>query len=476
MKIYNKLILFFATVVLITSCGDEFLNPIPTSSVVATEFFSTDEEILAGIFGIYDAIQGVNENTTTNINQVNRGIQFEYLVTEMRSDNARSETTEGSKADFHRYIVDPNNIEAEDYYASMYEVIFRANNVLNFVDVANPDNIASYSAEARFLRAYAYFNLVRLYGDVPLVTSVILPTDESAFLRVPVAEVYAQIVSDLEEAASVLSDGGPKVRASKSAAEALLAKVYLSQPSPDYLAAQTLCETIIASQQFMLQDSFRDIFYNERNSELIWIVEYISGNALESQGFSAEFNFETGRQDGLNVPEPDLLSAFDQNGGLRTMHTFGTGTNNRTENIKFLPDGFGIDDDYGPNSRSAGNDWIFIRYADVLLMHAEAILAGSQLTSSSNALESVNLVRARAGLDPLTESLSAEALLLERRVELAFENQRFFDLQRFGVINNTLQAYSDDAGYIFNLNQLLLPIPAREINLSRGVMSQNPGY
>ncbi|MEM6726391.1 MAG: RagB/SusD family nutrient uptake outer membrane protein, partial [Bacteroidota bacterium] len=156
--------------------------------------------------------------------------------------------------------------------------------------------------------------------------------------------------------------------------------------------------------------------------------------------------------------------------------TYALASNSQFECAKYYPDGFDGSQDYGPNSRTAGNDWIILRYADVLLMHAEAILAGGQSTTSSNALASVNAVRTRAGLDDLTGTLTAEDLLLERRVELAFENHRFFDLFRFGQAATVISAYAAESGYDYNINQLLLPIPAREVNLSRGLMTQNPGY
>jgi len=181
------------------SCDDDFLNPLPDSAIVVESFFATDADVLAGLIGVYDAVQGVNDLTESNINNFNRGLQFEYMVSEMRSDNTRTKTLEGTKADFHRYRVDPTNTESEDFYQSMYDVIFRANNVLNYIEVADAANQATYAAEAKFLRALAYFKLVQLYGDVPLVTSIVGPTeDELLFTRRPVEEVYNQIVLDFQ--------------------------------------------------------------------------------------------------------------------------------------------------------------------------------------------------------------------------------------------------------------------------------------
>ena len=180
----------------------------------------------------------------------------------MRSDNTRTATLEGSRADFHRYRVDANNVQSEDYYQSMYEIIFRANNVLNFIDVADEANQAFYEAEARFLRAYAHFNLVRLYGPVPLVTQVAGPEEnEILFTRVPENEIFAQIVLDLEFGVANL-DNRFKSRASKAGAQALLAKVFLTQENRNYAGAQQLCEDIINGGEFALESDFTDVFYN----------------------------------------------------------------------------------------------------------------------------------------------------------------------------------------------------------------------
>ena len=481
---YFKYITFTMLGLLSVSCEDEFLNPLPDSAIVVDAFFQSDDDVLAGIIGIYDALQGVNVNTESNTTQVNRGIQFEFMVTEMRSDNTRTATLEGSRADFHRYRVDALNVQSEDYYQSMYEIIFRANNVLNYIDVANESNQAAYTAEAKFLRALAYFNLVRLYGPVPLVTDVVGPTEnELLFTRIPEEQVYQQIIADLQEGVANL-DNSFKSRASKAAAQGLLAKVYMSQPSPDYPAAQQLLEAIINGGEFSLEDNFRDVFYDELNDEILFAVQYEFGNVQESQGFSAEFTatVRQGRQDGLNLVNDNLVADFIQYGGNRTAVSYVTFPS-WTEVTKYLPEGSDVSvfpPTYGQSSGFAGNDVIILRYADVLLMHAEAIMAGGEQTSDGSAIESYMQVRARAGFDPSADrpsALTKAALLVERRVELAFENQRFFDLLRFGVADAVLGAHAAENGYTdYDTRKLLLPIPAREINLSGGTLTQNPGY
>lgn len=474
-----KYLIFTILVSLISCDTEEFLNPLPDSVVAIDGFFQTDADVLAGVIGIYDALQGVNDFTDSNESRVNRGVQFEHLLTEHRTDNTRNATTEGSKADFHRYLVNANNVETEDYYASMYEVIFRANNILNFIDIADPSNQAKYTAEAKFCRAYAYFKLVRLFGDVPLVTSVVAPGDkETPFIRTSEAEVYAQIVADLQEAINVL-DNSSKVRASRAAAQGILAKVYLSQSSPNYSGAQQLCEAIINSGEFSLENNFSDVFYSELNNEIIFAIQYEEGNPLESQGFSAEFTsaVRAGAEDGQNILEQNLIDDFAAAGGNRTAVSYVTiGLSN--EVAKFFPNGFDstAEPSYGINARDAGNDYIALRYADVLLMHVEAIMAGGNAASSSAALSSFQAVRDRAGLTTPVTNITQDDLLLERRVELAFENQRFFDLLRFGVAEGVLGTFAANNDYVFDARDLLLPIPASEINLSGGLLTQNPGY
>jgi len=476
-----KYIIFAVTVSVFVSCDtEEFLNPLPDTAVAVDGFFQSDADVLSGVYGIYDALQGVNSNTESNIGDFNRGVQFEHLLTEHRTDNTRNATLEGSKADFHRYVVNANNVESEDYYASMYEVVFRANNILDFVDVADEGNQARYTAEAKFLRAYAYFKLVRMFGAVPLVTSVVGPTDnEALFTRIPEAQVYDQIIADLEEAVTVL-DNSSKSRASKAAAQGILAKVYLSLDSPDYSAAQQLCESIVNSGSFSLESNFHDVFYSELNDEIIFAVQYQTGNSSESQSFSSEFTSSTraGSEDGQNIVNENLVLDFAAYGGNRTAESYITfGTSN--EVIKFLPEGSDITTtppSYGSSARDAGNDYIALRYADVLLMHVEAIMAGGASTTSSAAIASFQAVRDRAGLTATVSTITKEDLLVERRVELAFENQRWFDLLRFGVAESVLSAHSAEMGYVFDARKLLLPIPAREINISGGLLTQNPGY
>jgi hypothetical protein len=236
--------------------------------------------------------------------------------------------------------------------------------------------------------------------------------------------------------------------------------------------------------EFSLEENFNDVFYDELNDEILFAVQYELGNTLESQSFSSEFTatVRQGREDGHNMVNDNLVAVFNAIGGNRTATSFwNTGT--WIEVAKFLPEGSDITvspPTYGSSPRDAGNDVIVLRYADVLLMHAESILAGGASTNDGSAIDSYMAVRVRAGFDASADrpsTLTKETLLDERRVELAFENQRFYDLLRFGVADPVLSAHAAEMGYSdYNVRQLLLPIPAREINLSDGLLTQNPGY
>lgn len=471
-----KILAILSIVLCVSSCGTDFLEPAPTAAISGSTFYSNDAELEAAVINMYDGIQGINASEDSD-SDLNHAIQIEFFLTEMRSDNTRTKSSEGEPAQFENFTVRATNGIVADYYTSFYNVIFRANIVLENLDAASEANAAKFEAEAKFVRAYANFNLVRLFGDIPLIDRVVAPLEtEIQFTRVAKSTVYDLIISDLSFAAGEL-DNTYKTRASKAAAQALLAKVYLTLGN--YTEAQGLLEAVMGSG-FTLQSNFKDVFYNEENSEIIFAIGFLPDNANDSQNFSAEWLNSIGRSSGVNYVTPEARAALDALGGDRTMFSYRQDQRQLTEYqvVKYLPDGdasLGIAPT-SVNPTSAGNDWIVLRYADVLLMHVEAIMAGASFTTNSQAIASFQKVRNRAGLtDPVT-SISKQELLNERRVELAFENHRIFDLIRFGVAQEVLSAFSEANDYSFSATDLLLPIPQREVNLSKGLLSQNPGY
>jgi len=474
-----KTILIVLVTFMSISCEDTFLSPDLTTGINADNYFSNDTEIESGVLNIYDGVQGVNALQITN-NDLNHGVQVEFYVTEMRSDNTETKSNEGEAAQFEFFNIESTNGIVADYYRSYYNVVFRANLVLDNLSNASAAKAITYEGEAKFLRAYAYFNLVRLFGDIPYVDKLISPLDtQTAFTRVATTQIYDLIVTDLQTAVANLTDGGPNDRASKAAAEGLLAKVYLTLGR--YSEAQTLLESVMdPARGFGLQTNFKDIFYNEGNNEVLFAIGYLPDTRNDSQNFSTEWLNAVGRTSGVNYATLDAKTALDTYGGNRTAFSYREDQSQagKYQVVKYLPDG---DANLGiaptsSDSRSAGNDWIVLRYADILLMHVEAIMAGGASTTSSNAIASFQQVRARAGLTTPVTSITADELLLERRVELAFENQRFFDLLRFGKANDVFTAYSAANGLGYTSTDLLLPIPQIEIGLSNGLLSQNPGY
>ncbi|MDT7831465.1 RagB/SusD family nutrient uptake outer membrane protein [Flavobacteriaceae bacterium S356] len=475
----TKILILLLTMVCFMSCEKTFLSPDLETGINGESYYANDGEIETGVLNIYDGIQGVNALKITN-NNLNHAIQVEFYVTEMRSDNTRTKSSEGEAAQFESFTIESTNGIVADYYRSYYNVIYRANLVLANLGAASPEKAIEFEAEAKFLRAYAYFNLVRLYGDIPLVDRIIPPLDtETAFTRVSSATIYELIVSDLETAVTGLGDAGPKDRASKAAAQGLLARVFLTLGR--YGEAQGLCEDIMSpGRGFSLESDFKNIFYNEGNDEVIFAIGFLPDSNDDSQNFSAEWLNAVGRTSGVNYVTADARASLDANGGNRTILSYreDSGQAGQYQVVKYLPNGdvsLGIPVT-SPDPTSAGNDWIVLRYADVLLMHVEAIMAGGPSTTSSNALASFQMVRDRAGLTTAVTSITKEELLEERRVELAFENQRFFDLVRFGMAQDILSAFSTANNLGYSATDLLLPIPQVEIGLSNGLLTQNPGY
>ena len=455
----------------------------PVSAVTTDSFFSNDDEVLAGVINIYDAIQGENFLERDNADPNKPGVQVEYLMAEILSDNTKTRSGSTIGFQFETFTVDPQNAGIVSYYRGLYNIIFNANLVLENLANASDDNRAGYEGEARFVRAYAYFNLVRFYGDVPLIDEVIDGAEvttkkEKLFTRVDQNIIYDFIIADLQFAIDAL-DNTYRTRASKAAAQGYLAKVYLTLGT-DYLAAQNLLQEIIDSNDYSLEPNFLDIFYNESNNETIFAVGYQGGTPLDSQAFSAEWLNAVGRSTGVNYLTDEMVAAFEQFGGNRGEFSFrdAPGDPGLFQVVKYLPE---EDSDIGIPStttdpRQAGNDWIVLRYADILLLHVEAILAGGDETSSAAAINSFQQVRDRAGLtDPVT-TITKEDLLNERRVELAFENHRFLDLKRLGVAQEVLSAFSSANSLQFNATDLLLPIPSAEIGISNGLLEQNLGY
>lgn len=446
-----KSILFLSGILLFVGCNDA-LNLEPISAVKGDNFYTNSDEVESAVIAIYDGLQAVPLR--------------EFAMTEMRSDNTKTKSSEGEWAQFEEFDVQPTNQAISGYWIANYNVIFRANRVLENLDVVINETLKNqFEGEAKFARALAHFNLVRAFGNVPLVDKVVGEDETEYFDNDTPETVFAAIETDLNDAAAILPRSIAFGRASQGAANGMLAKVKLTLG--DYSGAEALLSAIVSSNDYALQDEYRDVFFNEGNEEILFAIPYTDDDLFESQDFSFEMTLG-GQVSGLNFITTDLATAFSQAGEERLdvlVNPLST-----TESGKFLT--------RSTDARLCGNDWIVLRHADVLLMQSEAILAGADSTMSVVAIDAYNAVRTRAGMSIIEEEgvLTKDLLLAERRIELAFENHRLYDLIRFGKANDVLFDFATANGTLFRPTDLILPIPQAQINVSQGFLVQNPGY
>ncbi|RME01422.1 MAG: RagB/SusD family nutrient uptake outer membrane protein, partial [Bacteroidetes bacterium] len=350
--------------ILLAGCDPDRLDLAPPSAIGENGFYTNTAEIEGAVIAIYDGLQQVPLR--------------EFALTEMRSDNARTKSREGDWAQFEFFDVKPTNLAVGLYWTANYNVIFRANRVLEHLDVVtDAAKRAQFEGEAKFARALAHFNLVRAYGDVPIVDRVIIQTDEDYFDRDPADNVLAFIEEDLSAAASLLPSRGnmPDGRATKGAAEGMLAKVKLTRG--DYSGAEALLSKLITDPDYALVDDYHDVFYSEMNSEIIFAIPYLDDDTNESQDFSFEMT-AGGVASGLNYLTDDFLAALDPADTER----------NAVLSNPLVPQETAKWITQSNDARLCGNDWIVLRLADVYLMHAEAIMAGAASTTNAAAIAS----------------------------------------------------------------------------------------
>jgi len=460
-----------------TSCSIDDLSPSnPNESV-----FASAESL---VIGTYDAYQKIPAN--------------EYLITELRSDNMDSDSGDGDLGNIQSYRITADMGEAADYWTNNYSVILNANKVLQLV--SDGEEVADqFIGEAYFMRALSHFNLVRNFLNIPYVDEVMDETTEVTnldFAQQTPEETYEDIIADFLLAKEYLGTYSEKNRANAGAASAFLAKAYMSQPVPDYALAKAELDLLVVDDNtygYALEESYTDIIQsgnsNELNNEILFAITYDGSTAVTSgvrfedqvegdaQGFSYAMS-KNGRAGGM-VYTDDLLNHFldPTVEPVRGSNPLGTSPVYRYEATegKYFGNKY-----YDGTDDTSEIDFVVLRYADVLLLHAEAIMAGAEFTDDLDAIASYNMVRNRAGVEELatdgTAILSKEDLLLERRLELSFENHRIYDLNRFGMTTSVLTEFSNNYGYNFESHHAYLPIPQREIDLTQGFYVQNDGY
>lgn len=483
MKNIKILILVLCGVIILHSCSD-FLDLEPVSSSTTGNAFKKAEDIEAALVGCYQTLYSEYY------------IWDNILLGDVRSDNCYA----GPPADVDIYAYDvltyePSNVRLFYNWRDLFGGVSRANLVLlkiEEVEGLDASRKEEITGEAKFLRSLYYFDLVKLFGGVPLMeTTGSADPNEIQIPRNTEQEVYNFIISDLEDAISKLSDNTDEEgRATKGAANALLAKVWAQSPTRDYAKVVQYCDAVINSPAgYRLTNTYEELFNgnNYNNSESIFEVQHIGGTPQGNWGPQL-FLPPSISGDGWRkyaTPSVNLINEF----------------NNKTDNIRlnasvlFEVPGW-IDEYWSPLGSEAipfvykqkhadgwnsGDQFYIIRLADILLLKAEAL---AKLGQGDRGRALLNQVRLRAGLaaTTATDNQLDDAILNERRLELAFEAQRWYDLVRnnkvIEVMNN-LQERDRISGANTNYNMTehkkILPIPLLEIDRNPA-LEQNPGY
>jgi hypothetical protein len=505
--------------ILLASCSKD-LNQIPISSATTLTFYQQPSDFIQAVNATYNSLRGYPDRA--------------LFLSEIRSDNIYPTNDVGRDPDpINNFApgIAPN-VYVEEAWIANYAGIFRANTVLeqivkNGSFINNPALATRLTAEARFLRAFFYFDLVKYYGKVPIIDHTVTALEANAISRSSVADVYALIIADLQFAIANLPANyggayplyGPTDvgRATKYAAEATLAKVYMTRSGPTYgiegpglglsewNLALPLLQDIISSGQFVFNPTLytfpvptTGIFsYSNQspntNKEAIFDVMYITGvspvqgatfpwQLVPQNFFNAYGNSLSNGALGTPSVSNDLINSFAATDTRKaaTFHTTPYTYTGSTETKPFFRKY--LDTTRVPTTSRF--DWAInfmaIRYTDILMLKAECILHGAPGTQS-DVDGIVNQVRARAGQAAIS-NVTLPQLFDERRKEFAGEGLRWFDLQRSGnllTIMNAWIATEDAALHKINTvtaNHIIYPVPQTQIDAAPGLYIQNPGY
>ena len=482
---------------LFISCEDD-LDQKPISDIGANNFYSNTDDFENAINGTYSSLS-IYPN-------------MQFYLSEMRSDNMYGVTATGVRPYEQINNFDLNlspNEQVRDNWDNDYKGIFRANTVLERLNAeAVPEEATRnrMEGEAKFLRAFFFFDLVRFYGKVPLIDRAYTPEETLEIGRSPVPEVYDLILADLQDAIDLLPenyDNNFKGKATSWSAKALLGLVYLTRSGPtygiegpgldsgEYAEALSLFNDIINNGPFGFVDDYSEIFSytNEGNPEIVFDVQYMSGGlgvGGEYQSLTVPNGYLTVNNVGFPNGEDrkqvstDLIEEYPTE-DVRDEFNILEGYEDANGN--FNPSPFYvkyIDLNYAGQDRfDWGLNYPVIRYTDILMMKAEAILMGGS-GSQADVVTYVNMVRDRAGLAPVS-SVDIDVLLEEKRREFACESKRWFDLIRTGKVVETINDWIpvediQDRMNLMDENQIIYPVPSKQITVKEGLYQQNPGY
>ncbi|MFB9056813.1 RagB/SusD family nutrient uptake outer membrane protein [Mariniflexile ostreae] len=468
------------------SCSDDYLEEVDRYSIDSESYFNSETDYYNALIGAYDLLQASYLNV---------------IMGEIASDNTvaggESATDVVSWQQIDKMIHTPVNSELRKLWEWMYAGVNRTNFILEFQDKTDFEGKEIILGEARFLRAYYYFELVKWFGPVPLKETRFVLGDETSIPRAPVADVYALIEADLNYAITNLNYAAPQVgRATKGSAQALLGKAYLYQNK--FSEAANVLDNLIANGPYDLVSDYDMIFEKagENGIESVFEIQYSDAKGASfdclqcsegniAVGFNGIRNysgpfFDSGFS--FNVPTKEVVDAFEI-GDLRkdvaildieawaTAHnvTYAEGNEHTGYyNRKYIARQGDLNT--GDQNLTNPNNYRAIRFADVLLMAAEAYNRGD--ISDTKAQQYLNRVRARAFGAPnditSTGAVLTDAIANERRVELVGEGHRFFDLVRTGR-GLEIEGFTTGKNEVF-------PIPVEEIQFSNGNWEQNPNY
>lgn len=477
------------------SCNEDLIDINPLTNNTANSFYADENQMNQAVMAVYNAYMPIP-------------VSSNWYLSEVRSDNTLEINGGGAQrdwADIGFFTATSQTGAFATAWTNLYSVVYRANLVLaNGVKFEGSAKVNQYQAEARYFRALAFFDLVRFWGDVPLVIRPLSIAEAKAMPRTAKADVYKQIVEDLVFASTNLPDvyaTADKGRATKYAAKSILGRVYLTmagyplkQTDKLALAKKELADVIAKeSAYFTFPTNYRDLFtVAGENKSNPFEVQYLSGGVGLGSSVPGVQAFQYPSQwsaftpiDGFDgQPEPTLLSSYAST-DVRKAATLDSGyveiktgaSSNRIQFTKFLEKGYaGM-----INNRDYPTNFPVIRYNDVLLMYAEILNEESGPTAEAVAI--LNRIRTFAKapkVNPTTKEEFRLAIEKERRIEFAAEGLRWHDLVRTGRAIEVMNAFVIRNAYKMakpvNENDLYYPIPQSEMLINPGFWQQNAGY
>lgn len=462
MKLYNNIVKVAAMALVLAgaaSCTNDFFELYPSNKVTEGNFYQNDNDFNQGVRACY--------------HRVKSHLSFHLNELAYRSDECQLKAMAVStqqRYDFDHFNPLPNNALLGTLWQNSYNGIYRINDLLDHLngrtDIANASR---YRGEVLFLRSWHYFTLYRIFGGVPVVTTTVTPAAAKNVPRCSSEEMYKLLVDDLTEAGELLPENadGEKARVTKIAAYALLGKVHLTFGNKE--AAKTALEKAMTFKNYGLETTTASVFdtNNKMNKEIIFALYY---DKATDSGHGLWYGASTNVLADIESPTPlfrALYAPEDNRRGLLADYT-------KVGNVYAMKKWFDTYD--ATYTTVVGNDFPHLRYADVILMYAEANMDSDMAT----ALNYLNMIRERAGLakvvsgDVPDKGTFVQLLADERGREFALEGQRWFDLVRLGLAVE----YFTSLGYSLDATDLLFPIPQDQLEITGNdaILWQNPGY